>query len=302
MHSKTWARTRVVEPMVDRTRSADRRSSTSGRRARPAPGSCRHATVAGVIEQLLGQIGAHDVDAVQRRLGGDFASVLRGKVKLVSVMSIARSAWPSCGGRRTAPTSRPISASPRSGCALARDGGGDAARSASVAASRSSRLRVRSAASSGLRQTISRSPGILGRGDRRHVALVEQRHLQRPGLDQRPDRRRAQRGDPVEPGRASSSSMRAWVIMPRSPTSTTRSRREAFLELVDLGRQGARIAGVAVEHLDRHRAAVGGAQQAVDDLQLALLAVAVVAAPGQRAAAALHIARATRRRAPACRR
>ena len=67
--------------------------------------------------------------------------------------------------------------------------------------------------------------------------------------------------------------------------------REALLELVDLGRKRARIAGVALEHLDRHRAAVGGAQQAVDDLQLALLAVAVVAEPRQLAAAALHIAR-----------
>ena len=37
--------------------------------------------------------------------------------------------------------------------------GGDRARSASVAASRSSRLRARSAARNGLRQAISRSPG-----------------------------------------------------------------------------------------------------------------------------------------------
>jgi hypothetical protein len=49
--------------------------------------------------------------------------------------------------------------------------------------------------------------------------------------------------------------------------------------------------GIAVEHLDRHRAAVGGAEQAVDDLQLALLAVPVVAAPGQGAAVAFQIAR-----------
>ena len=39
------------------------------------------------------------------------------------------------------------------------------------------------------------------------------------------------------------------------------------------------------ESLDRHRAAVSRAQQAVDDLQLALLAVAVVAALRQFAAA-----------------
>ena len=66
---------------------------------------------------------------------------------------------------------------------------------------------------------------------------------------------------------------------------------KALLDLVDLGGQRARIAGVALEHLDRHRAAVGRAQQAVDDLQLALLAVAVVAEPRQLAAAALQVAR-----------
>ena len=66
---------------------------------------------------------------------------------------------------------------------------------------------------------------------------------------------------------------------------------EALLELVDLRRQGGRIAGVAVEDLDGDRAAVGRAEQAVDDLQGALPAVAAVAAFGQRTAAAFHVAR-----------
>ena len=66
---------------------------------------------------------------------------------------------------------------------------------------------------------------------------------------------------------------------------------EALLELVDLCRQRHRIGGVPFEHLDSDRAAVGGAQQAVGDLQLAPLAVAVVAAPGERAAASFHVAR-----------
>ena len=43
--------------------------------------------------------------------------------------------------------------------------------------------------------------GIIGCGDRGHVALVEQRELQGAAVQQRLDRRRAQRGDPVEPGR-----------------------------------------------------------------------------------------------------
>ena len=68
-------------------------------------------------------------------------------------------------------------------------------------------------------------------------------------------------------------------------------QREALLDLVDLRGERARIGGVALEYLDRHRAAVRRAQQAVDDLQLALLAVAVVAALRQFAAAPLHIAR-----------
>jgi hypothetical protein len=34
-----------------------------------------------------------------------------------------------------------------------------------------------------------------------------------------------------------------------------------------------RVGGVAFEHFHRHRAAIGGAQQTVDDLQFALLAV-----------------------------
>ena len=68
-------------------------------------------------------------------------------------------------------------------------------------------------------------------------------------------------------------------------------QREALLDLVDLRGERPGIGGVALEYLDRHRAAVRRAQQAVDDLQLALLAVAVVAALRQFAAAPLDIAR-----------
>ena len=46
---------------------------------------------------------------------------------------------------------------------------------------------------------------------------------------------------------------------------------EALLELGDLAGEGGRIAGRALEDLDGDRAAVGPAEQAVDDLQLALL-------------------------------
>jgi hypothetical protein len=72
--------------------------------------------------------------------------------------------------------------------------------------------------------------------------------------------------------------MRAWVIVPRSPTKHHVVETEALLELADLRTKRGRIAGVAREHRDCDRAAVRGAQQAVDDLQLAVLLVPVVAA------------------------
>ena len=43
--------------------------------------------------------------------------------------------------------------------------------------------------------------GELGRGDAGHVAVIKQRHLQRAAVEQRLDRRGAQGGNPVEPGR-----------------------------------------------------------------------------------------------------
>jgi hypothetical protein len=65
---------------------------------------------------------------------------------------------------------------------------------------------------------------------------------------------------------------------------------EALLELVDLRCQGRRIAGVAVEDFDSDGAAVRRTEQAVDDLQRALLAITAVSTFGQRTAASCHIA------------
>ena len=62
-------------------------------------------------------------------------------------------------------------------------------------------------------------------------------------------------------------------------------------QLVDLRAHGGRVRRVAVEHLDRHRAALGVAQQPELDLQLAALAVAGVPALGQRTAASFQIHR-----------
>ena len=61
---------------------------------------------------------------------------------------------------------------------------------------------------------------------------------------------------------------------------------KALLELGDLRRHGGRIGGVALEHLDRHRATVATAQQSEDDLRTVAAAIARVAVLGQRAVAA----------------
>src|SRR4051812_14161145 len=78
--------------------------------------------------------------------------------------------------------------------------------------------------------------------------------------------------------------------MPRSPISTTCSRPKRCLSLSICGPS---VVGspVALKDLNGNRAAVGGTEQAIDDLQAALLAITAVATLGQRAAAPLKIAR-----------
>jgi len=68
------------------------------------------------------------------------------------------------------------------------------------------------------------------------------------------------------------------VIIPRSPTSTTPRQAKALLEVVDLRGERHRVGDVAGQHLDGHRTAVGRAQQARDDLQLAFSATTFVLA------------------------
>ena len=133
--------------------------------------------------------------------------------------------------------------------------------------------------------------GKVGRGYRRHVALVEQRHLQMAAADGLLERRRAQGGDPVEAGGAQilvDARLRDHAAIADQDDVID---GEAAFELGDLVGERHGIGDVALEHFDGDGAAVGRAQEAVDDLQLALLAVAVVAAFGQGAAAAFDIAR-----------
>jgi hypothetical protein len=133
--------------------------------------------------------------------------------------------------------------------------------------------------------------GEIGRGNGRHVALVEQRHLQRAGLAQRLDRRGPQGGDPIEPGRAEVLADPGLGDHAAVPDQHDVIKTKACFELGHLAAQGHRVCGAAFEHLGGHGTAVPGAEQTIDDLQFAALAVTAVAELGQRAAAAFQIAR-----------
>ena len=134
--------------------------------------------------------------------------------------------------------------------------------------------------------------GIVVRDDLRHVALVEQRELQGP-----PSAASAliagARSAVIQskPAGARSASMRALVIMPRSPTSTMRFSRKRDAQLADLIGERARIAEIAFEHLDGDRAALRRAQETEDDLRPVAAMIAAVAELRQFAAPPLQIAR-----------
>jgi hypothetical protein len=134
--------------------------------------------------------------------------------------------------------------------------------------------------------------GEVGRADLGQVALVEQAHLQRPDVGgQRGDLRRPEAADPVESGR------HQLLRDPRRGDHATVAYQrhvrqpEAPLQLVDLVADRLRVGGVALEHLHRHRRAVRRTQEAVHDLRPVGTMVAAVAVPGERAAAALQVAR-----------
>ena len=66
---------------------------------------------------------------------------------------------------------------------------------------------------------------------------------------------------------------------------------EAVSNLLHLGSDRRRIAGVSIEDLHRHRAAFLVAEESDDDLQLPLLPIPVVASPGKRALSSLEVRR-----------
>ncbi len=117
--------------------------------------------------------------------------------------------------------------------------------------------------------------------------MVEQGQLQRVGLDEGLDLRGAQRGDPIQLGGAQLIADARAGEHAAVPDQADPGEPEAFFELGDLGAQGFRVGGVAVEHLDRYRYPGGATQQPVDDLRPAFDPVAGVPDLAQRAGVAL---------------
>ena len=131
---------------------------------------------------------------------------------------------------------------------------------------------------------------MVGAGDLRHIAIIEQRGLQRtPLCRQRLDGRSAQRGDPVQSRRAQrlldpGVGQHAAVAHHHHALQV-----EVLPELVDLCRQGHRIGDIALKHLDRDRTAVCGAEQTDHQLRPVAPVIAAVAVTGQLTAASLQI-------------
>ena len=133
-------------------------------------------------------------------------------------------------------------------------------------------------------------PGVAVGGDLGQVPPVEEGGVHRAGFDQGAEVGGAERGDPAE------ALLRAQVLAdapggehPPVADQDQLAEAEAVAEFGHLGGHRPGVGGVAGEDLDGDRAALPGAEQAEDDLQGVALAVAAVAAPGQRAASALEV-------------
>ena len=131
--------------------------------------------------------------------------------------------------------------------------------------------------------------GETGCRDGGHVALVEQRQLQRAARQQSLDRRRTQRSDPVQAFRCDVLGDSCLGDHAAIADQHHMLKLEAPLQLIDLGRQRHRIGGVAFKDFNGDGTAVRSTEQAVDDLQS--LAVAAIAAVWPTTAMAFHVAR-----------
>jgi hypothetical protein len=129
-----------------------------------------------------------------------------------------------------------------------------------------------------VRQTNQAFAGKLRRGDLDRIALVDERELEGAGIEQGADLRGSERGDPVEPGRSQLVANAGRGDHPAVPDQHHPRQAKALLEVVDLRGERHRVGGVAGQHFDGHQTAVGRAQQARDDLQLAFAATTFVLA------------------------
>ena len=102
--TKTRARERGAPASGRSAGPADRRSSATGKRARPGRGICRRARRRRRRGSLR-EAGSHDIDAVERGLVGD-CSVLRAQVKLASVMVRSKCLAILCCRARRRPSGR----------------------------------------------------------------------------------------------------------------------------------------------------------------------------------------------------
>ena len=123
------------------------------------------------------------------------------------------------------------------------------------------------------------------------VALIEEAELDVAVRHEGANRPGLERGEPVHAGEALQRGDLRRRDHPPVAHHHERFHPKSLADPLDLGHQRRRIAGVALEHRDGHRAAPGIRQQPVVHLELALLAIAVVAEGGQGAGGALEVAR-----------
>ena len=159
-----------------------------------------------------------------------------------------------------------------------------------MAASRSSRLRARSSARAGLRQATSRSPGKSGELISARSCSSNSASCSGPSsaISFLIAGARSAVIHPYFPSSSRMASMRAVVIMPRSPTITILRSPNSPCTTSRISVNAAGSAVFPSKHPDRDRPALGVGEQPVLDLHLALLAVAGVAARPERAARALQ--------------
>ena len=122
------------------------------------------------------------------------------------------------------------------------------------------------------------------------VALVEEPHLNRTASDKLLDRLGTKRSDPIDTLDLPQHAHPLFGDHPAVAHQHKPFNAEHLSDLLDLRLQRLRIAGVALEDRYRNRDATRVGQQAVVDLELSLLAVAVVTQRRQRTGDALEVA------------